>query len=203
MTEKQPPIEKTKIQKPIELIAHNPFLNYEKIDEEIETEDMYIDDSHTDNYTNFPPVPSDDRKDFKIKINGEDLVAFKSPSLTTVDVSKMQLRELLNNILRDLNANRKDFTNHLDKRRDLKRIKKLKKFVDEIDLEGKEHIEEKLNKPSWLVSLLEDQLINQEDIISPRRNRKIVSKISKKKLPYENVTIRKKWNKWRILLKID
>ena len=40
MTEKQPPIEKTKIQKPIELIPHNPFLNFEKIDEEIETEDM-------------------------------------------------------------------------------------------------------------------------------------------------------------------
>ena len=109
------------------------------------------------------------------------MVVFKSPSLATVDVSKMQLKELLNNILKDLNANRKDFTNHLDKRRDLKRIKKLKKFVHEIDLQGKEHIEEKLNKPSWLVSLLEDQLINQEDIISPQRNRKIASKISKKK----------------------
>ena len=106
MTEKQPPIEKTKIQKPIELIPHNPFLNYEKIDEEIESEDMYIDDSYTDNYTNFPLVPSDDRKDFKIKINGQDLVAFKSPLLTNVDVSKMQLKEFLNNILKDLNANR-------------------------------------------------------------------------------------------------
>ena len=42
------------------------------------------------------------------------------------------------------------------------------------------------------MSLLEDQLINQEDIISPRRNGKIVSRISKRKLPYEIVTIRKK-----------
>ena len=39
MKEKQPPIEKI-IQKPIELIPNNPFLNYEKIDEEIETEDI-------------------------------------------------------------------------------------------------------------------------------------------------------------------
>ena len=120
------------------------------------------------------------------------MIAFKSPSLATGDVSKTQLKESLNNILEDLNANRKDFTNHLDKRRYLKRIKKLKKFIDEIDSEEKEHIQEKINKPSWIASFLEDQLMNQEDIISPRRNRKIVSRINKRKLPYENVTIREK-----------
>ena len=54
MKEKQPPIEKTKIQKSIELIPNNPSLNYERIDEEIQTEDIYIDDSYTDNYSNFP-----------------------------------------------------------------------------------------------------------------------------------------------------
>ena len=52
--EKQPPIEKTKIQKSIELIPNNPSLNYERIDEEIQTEDIYIDDSYTGNYSNFP-----------------------------------------------------------------------------------------------------------------------------------------------------
>ena len=122
MKEKQQPIEKTKIQKPIELISNNPFLNYEKIDEGIETENSYIDDSYTDNYSKFLPLSTDDRKDFKIDINGGDLIAFKSPSLTTVGVSKTQLKESLNNILEDLNANKKDFTDHLDKRRDLKRI---------------------------------------------------------------------------------
>ena len=122
MKEKQQPIEKTKIQKPIELISNNPFLNYEKIDEGIETENSYIDDSYTDNYSKFLPLSTDDRKYFKIDINGGDLIAFKSPSLTTVDVSKTQLKESLNNILEDLNANKKDFTDHLDKRRDLKRI---------------------------------------------------------------------------------
>ena len=121
MKEKQMSIEKI-IQKPIELIPNSPFLNYEKIDEEIETEDIYIDDSYTDNYSKFPPVSADDRKDFKIEINGGDLIAFKSPSLTTVDVSKMQLKESLNNILEDLNANKKDFTDQQNKRRDLKRI---------------------------------------------------------------------------------
>ena len=49
MKEKQPPIKKINIQKPIELIPNNPFLKYEKIDEEIETKDIYIDDSYTDN----------------------------------------------------------------------------------------------------------------------------------------------------------
>ena len=187
MKEKQP-----KIQKPIELIPNNPFLNYEKIDEEIETADIYIDDSYTDNYSKFLPLSTDDRKYFKIEINGGDLIAFKSPSLTTVDVSKMQLKESLNNILDDLNANKKDFTDQQNKRRDLKRIKKLKNFIDKIDSTENEEIEEKINKPSWLTSLLENQLINQEDVISPRRNRKIVSRITKRKLPYENVSIRKK-----------
>ena len=121
MKEIQPAIEKI-IQKLIELIPNNPFLNYKKIDEEIETEDICIDDSYTDNYSKFPPVSADDRKDFKIEINGGDLIAFKSPSLTTVDVSKMQLKESLNNILEDLNANKKDFTDQQNKRRDLKRI---------------------------------------------------------------------------------
>ena len=120
------------------------------------------------------------------------MIAFKSPSLTTVDVSKTQLKESLNNILEDLNANKKDFTDQQNKRRDLKRIKKLKNFIDKIDSTENEEIEEKINKPSWLTSLLENQLINQEDVISPRRNRKIVSRITKRKLPYENVSIRKK-----------
>ena len=109
MKEKQLPIEKI-IQKPIELIPNNPFLNYEKIDEGIETEDIYSDDSYTDNYSKFLPVSTDDRKDFKIEINGGDLIAFKSPSLTTVDVSKMQLKELLHSILEDSNANKIYFT---------------------------------------------------------------------------------------------
>ena len=141
-----------------------------KIDEEIEIKYIYIDDSYTDNYSKFTPVSTENRKDFKIEINGGDLIAFKSPSLTTVDVSKTQLKESLNNILEDLNANKKDFTDQKNKRRNLKRIKKLKKFIDKIDLAEKEEIEEKINKPSWLASLLEDQLINQEDNISPPRN---------------------------------
>ena len=120
------------------------------------------------------------------------MIAFKSPSLTTVDVSKTQLKESLNNILEDLNANKKDFTDQQNKRRDLKRIKNLTNFLDKIDSTEKEQIEEKNIKPNLLASLLEDQLINQEDIISPWRNRKIISRITKRKLPHENVTIRKK-----------
>ena len=166
MKEKQPPIEKNNTKKSIELIPNNPFLNYEKIDEEIETADIYIDDSYTDNYSKFLPLSTDDRKYFKIEINGGDLIAFKSPSLTTVDVSKTQLKESLNNIVEDLNANKKDFTDQQNKR-DLKRIKNLTNFIDKIDSTEKEEIEEKIIKPSWLASLLEDQLINQEDIISP------------------------------------
>ena len=119
MKEKQPPIE-NKMRKPIEPIPNNP-LNNEKIDE-IETKDIYIDDSYSDKYSYFLLLFTDDRKDFEIEVNGGDLIAFKSPSLTTVDVSKAQLKESLNNILEDLNTNKTDFANHLHKQRDLKRI---------------------------------------------------------------------------------
>ena len=78
------------------------------------------------------------------------MIAFKSPSLTTVDVSKTQLKESLNNIVEDLNANKKDFTDQQNKRRDLKRIKNLTNFIDKIDSTEKEEIEEKIIKPSWL-----------------------------------------------------
>ena len=74
------------------------------------------------------------------------MIAFKPPSLTTIDGSKTQLKESLNNILEDLNANKKDFTDQQNKRRDLKRIKKLKNFIDKIDSTEKEKIEEKINK---------------------------------------------------------
>ena len=108
------------MQKPIEPIPNNP-LNNEKIDE-IETKDIYIDDSYSDKYSYFLLLSTDDRKDFEIEVNGGDLIDFKSPSLTTVGVSKAQLKESLNNILEDLNANKTDFADHLHKQRDLKRI---------------------------------------------------------------------------------
>ena len=76
------------------------------------------------------------------------MIAFKSRSLTTVDVSKTQLKESLNNILEDLKTNKKDFIDQQNKRRGLKRIKKLKNFIDKIDSTEKEEIEEKINKPS-------------------------------------------------------
>ena len=50
-----------------------------------------------------------DRRDFEIKISGGDLIAYKSPSLAITNISKKQLKDALNNILEDLNANDRDF----------------------------------------------------------------------------------------------
>ena len=69
------------------------------------------------------------------------MIAFKSPSLTTVEVSETQLKELINNILEDLNGNKKDFTHQQKKKRDFKKIKKLKNLIDKIDSAEKEEIE--------------------------------------------------------------
>ena len=109
-----------------------------------QTEDIYIGDSYTDNYSNFPPLSTDDRKGFKIKINGGDLIAFKSSSLTTVDVSKMQLKKSLSNILEDLNANRKDFTDHLGKKKILKEFKNFKKLLIKSIHKKKDKLKKKL-----------------------------------------------------------
>ena len=42
------------------------------------------------------------------------------------------------------------------------------------------------------MSLLEEQPYKSRDIISPQRNRKIISRITKRKLPHENTSIRKR-----------
>ena len=98
----RPSIDMWMIEKPAEELPNNP-LSSEKSD--IKTEDIYIGDTYLDNIQFFPKPSTDDRKDFEIKVGGDNLIVYKSPMLTTVNITRKNLKDVLNNILEDLNAN--------------------------------------------------------------------------------------------------
>ena len=97
----RPSIDMWMTEKPTEELPNNS-LSGEKSD--IKTEDIYIDDNYLDNIQFFPKPSTDDRKDFEIKVGGNELIVYKSPMLTTVNISRKNLKDALNNILEDLNC---------------------------------------------------------------------------------------------------
>ena len=68
------------------------------------------------------PLPTNDRKDFGTKVSEGDLIAYKSPLPTTVNISKKQLKDKHNKILEDLNAIIIDFTMIHGEDQNLRRI---------------------------------------------------------------------------------
>ena len=56
----------------------------------------------------FPQPSTDDRKDFKVDIEKNEMILFKSPSLTVVSIYKKDLNNILQNIIDDLDLNLKD-----------------------------------------------------------------------------------------------
>ena len=61
----------------------------------------------------------------------------KSPLLATVNVTRKQLKVALNKILDDLNANIEDFQTQSGQKTNRKRIRKVNKFTENIDLKEK------------------------------------------------------------------
>ena len=90
------------------------------------------------------------------------MIVYKSPLLTTVNVSREQLKVALNKILDDLSANIEDVQTQGGQKTNRRRIRKVKKFIENIGLKEKIYIENKLNSSSWLQELLEDQLKDAE-----------------------------------------
>ena len=74
---------------------------------EIMAKDIYIDDSFQDLAKSiyFPQLSTDDRRDFKIDVAENEMLLFKSPSLTIVSVYKKELRKILDKIIEDLDLN--------------------------------------------------------------------------------------------------
>ena len=105
----RPSIDMWMTEKPTEELPNDP-LSSEKSD--VRTEDIYTDQNYLDNIQLFPKPSTVDRKDFEIKVGGDDLIVYKWPMLTTVNISRKNLKDALNNILEDLNANIEDFQTH-------------------------------------------------------------------------------------------
>ena len=84
----RPSIDMWMTEKPTEELPNNS-LSGEKSD--IKTEDIYIDDNYLDNIQFFLKPSTDHRKDFEIKVGGEDLIVYKSPKLTTVNFNRKKL----------------------------------------------------------------------------------------------------------------
>ena len=114
----RPSINMWMTEKPTEELPNDP-LSSEKND--IKTKDIYIDD----NIQFFPKPSTDDRKDFEIKVGGDDLIVYKWPMLTTVNISRKNLKDALNNILEDLNANIENFQIHSGQKTNRRKIGKI------------------------------------------------------------------------------
>ena len=91
------------------------------------------------------------------------MIVYKLSILTTVNISRKKLKDALNNILEDLNANIEDFQTHSGQKTNRRRIRKIKKIINKIDSEEKQFIESKLAANSWLKKLIDDQLKNEEN----------------------------------------
>ena len=138
----------------------NTPLNNEKSNDIIKTEDIFIDNDYVNDFNYFPSLSTDDRKDFETKVSGGDLMPYKSLLLTTVNISKNQLKDALNKILEDLNANVTDFTTIHSEDQILKRIQKIEQFINKLDFDNEEKIEKKLDQNKWPKTLTDDQIKN-------------------------------------------
>ena len=93
---------------PIEKIPNDTLYPHSQI----KTEGIYIDESLRDllypgDAIYFPQPSTDDRKDFEINIPENEMIVFKSPSLTFASIEKKEIRTNLNKLIEDLDLNLK------------------------------------------------------------------------------------------------
>ena len=124
------------------------------------------------------------------------MIVYKSLMLTTLNISRKNLKDTLNNILEDLNANIEDFQTHSGQKTNRRRIRKLQKIISNIYSEEKQLIESKLDKNSWIKQLIDDQL-HKENYFPFGENFQefelILLRTKKnRKNRYDNVTTRKR-----------
>ena len=145
------------IQKPTEEIPNNPLSS-----EQPEPIDIYLEDNYYDTYDNkliFPQLSTDDRKDFELNIAGDDLIiTFKSTTLKTVNISRTELKNTLNNIINDLHANVSDFKTKSNTKATQRQVKKIKNLTEKVDKGDKQHMESRLSSENWIKKLIDNQI---------------------------------------------
>ena len=164
-------------------------------DSKIATEDIYIDGSLKDmlypgDPIYFPQPSTDDRKDFKLNVNGDDLVIFKSPTLNFVGVAEEEFREFFDKIIEDLDLNLKEtLMPEEDKIETKQKITIVKNINKRFSSMKKADIEQQLRSHKWLNQLIENQIkLNK----TTYQNFGDEYKGNKLKSKFRNVTTRKK-----------
>ena len=100
----------------------------------------------------FPQLSTDDRKD-ELNVSGDDLILFKSPALTTVSISKKDLKEALDKIIDDLDLNLKQTLMSQDDRTETKqKINILKNLSNRFGFIKKQILKNNFNRISGLQS---------------------------------------------------
>ena len=175
----------------IEEIPNNTYSS-----SEITTEDIYNDDSLRDlaKPIYFPQPSTDDRRDFEIDIGENEMVLFKSPSLTIASVYKKGLLNILNKIIEDLDL---DLTETLMSASDIQDTKQkkliLKQLIKRLNKAPKKDIENQLESHDWLQKLIDDQIkVNNISFSFGQYDNEIKNKSSSQKNRFKNVTKRKK-----------
>ena len=174
--------------KPVEKIPNNPLYN----EAELETEDFYIDESfknlfyHPEESIYFPKLSTDDRKDFEVNVLENDMIVFKSPSLSLVSVEKKEIKKFLDKIIEDLNLNITETlmtrSNKVKTEQKIFILENLKK-----KLKTNKNIEDQISH-GWLNQLVEDQLKQNKKYY--KLDKEYENKELKNK--FKNITTRKR-----------
>ena len=129
---------------------------------QIKTEDIYIDDSLRDllypgEPIYFPQPSTNNSKDFEINVPKNEMIVFKSLSLTFAGVEKKELKTVLNNIIEDLGLNlEQTLMSKSDKTETKQKTNLLKNHNKRLDVAKKGDIEKQLQLHEWLTQLVED-----------------------------------------------
>ena len=156
--------------KPVEKIPNNPLYN----ETEFETEEFYIDESfknlfyHSQESIYFRKLSTDNRKDFEVNVSENDIIVFKSPSLSLVSVEKKEIKRILDKIIEDLNLKITETlmtgSNKLKTEQKIFTLENLKKKL-KTNKNNKiifnQIVEEQLSH-GWLNQLVEEQLKQNE-----------------------------------------
>ena len=128
----------------------------------IPIEDIYIDESLRDlaNPIYFPQPSTDDRKDFKVDLQDDQMVVFQSPFLeTSISIQKEDLHNILENIIEDFKLNLNNLDMSVSDSQEMKQKKVIvKNIIEKLDKTPNKNIQKQLESQKWLQSLVDDQL---------------------------------------------
>ena len=128
----------------------------------IPIEDIYIDESLKDlaNPIYFPQPSTDDRKDFKVDLQDDQMVVFQSPFLeTSISIQKEDLHNILENIIEDFKLNLNNLDMSVSDSQEMKQKKVIvKNIIEKLDKTPNKNIENQLESQKWLQNLVDDQL---------------------------------------------